>query len=144
MLQEVDISVQPVPSSPQLLAALRDGFFFVRHAISATLLDEAYGLLGEFFSLPPGDKASCRVPGTNGQAGYTPPLIETAEAESQPDWKELFHWGRPLPVGHPLRARYPRRYPDPYFPDGLIPDMRSTLTRLRTELLDLQELGGAL
>jgi isopenicillin N synthase-like dioxygenase len=65
-------------------------------------------------------------------------LVETAERSRQPDWKELFHWGRPLPVHHPLRDRYPARYPDPVMPDELIPGIGSALTRLHDALLDLQ------
>jgi isopenicillin N synthase-like dioxygenase len=138
MLQDVDIDAPPVPSSASVLAALRDGFFLVRHNISDYLLDDAYGLLGEFFALDAGEKLRLRVPGTNGQSGYTPPFIETARVESRPDWKELFHWGRALPAGHPLRVRYPQRYPEPCFADDRLPNMRAVLTRLHEEMLNLQ------
>jgi len=138
MLADVDIDAPPTPSSASVLAALRDGFFFVRHGISDSLLDDAYGLLGEFFALGVDEKLRSRMLGTNGQSGYTPAFIETAQVESRPDWKELFHWGRALPAAHPLRVRYPQRYPEPCFADDRLPDMRPVLTRLHEEMLSLQ------
>jgi isopenicillin N synthase-like dioxygenase len=150
MIKEIDISASAGHGPPAAAGdALRDGVFLVRHPISEALLDEAYGLLGEFFALPLEAKLKCRAPGTNGQAGYTPALIETAERSRKPDWKELFHWGRPLPAGHPLRERYASRYPDPVMPDALVPGITSALTSLHDALFDFQlsvvdVVGGAL
>ncbi|MFI2379119.1 isopenicillin N synthase family dioxygenase [Streptomyces sp. NPDC018964] len=136
MLKEIDLA-RPGGHS-HLRSALHDGFFLVRNTVPESLLDEAYDFLRAFFALPAEDKDACRVPGSNGQAGYTPPLVEHAEKGAVPDWKELFHWGAPLPVGHPLRVRYPARYPDPYFPDLLVPGIGSALRELHARMLDFQ------
>ncbi|GHJ36891.1 isopenicillin N synthase family oxygenase [Streptomyces sp. TS71-3] len=136
MLQEIDI--QGKAGTSAVLQALRDGFFLVRNTVPERLLDDAYGLLEEFFTLPAEDKLRCRVPGSNGQSGYTPPLVETAEKGTAPDWKELFHWGAPLPAAHPLRVRYPARYPDPRMPDDLVPGIGKVLTELHTRMKAFQ------
>src|SRR5436305_14681540 len=114
MIKEIDLPAGggAGPAAAARRGARGDGVFRARHTIPTALLDDAYGLLGEFFALPSEAKLAYRVPGTNGQAGYTPALIETAERSQQADWKELFHWGRPLPPAHPLRRCYPSRSPD--------------------------------
>ncbi|WP_069812727.1 isopenicillin N synthase family dioxygenase [Streptomyces sp. TP-A0874] len=137
MLHEIDIDGKA--DSATVKAALADGFFLVRNAVPNNLLDEAYRLLEEFFSLTAEAKKSARVPGSNGQSGYTPPLVETAEKSGRtPDWKELFHWGAPLPPGHPLRTRYPGRYPEPCMPDALVPGIGKTLSELHTRMKQFQ------
>lgn len=150
MLKEIDLER---PGGRQhLRGALRDGFFLVRNTVPESLLDEAYAFLRAFFALTPDAKATCRPAGGNGQAGYTPPLPERTGNRSPgpaPDWQELFHWGTPLPARHPLRLRYPARYPDPYFPDHLVPGIGSALRELHTRLLRFQHdvvrtLAGAL
>jgi isopenicillin N synthase-like dioxygenase len=125
-------------SDKELRAALREGFFLVRNTVPETLLDDAYGKLHEFFHLPSHSKLQCRAPGTNGQAGYTPALVETAEKSHRADWKELFHWGIRLPDGHPLLRRFPARYPAPVLPDDLVPGIAVALTDLHTRMRDLQ------
>ncbi|MFD5969040.1 isopenicillin N synthase family dioxygenase [Streptomyces sp. NPDC058783] len=136
MLKAIDLD-RP-GSHTHLRAALHDGFFLVRNTVPESLLDEAYDFLHAFFALDADAKQSCRVPGTNGQSGYIPPLVEHAEKGAVPDWKELFHWGRPLPAHHPLRQRFPDRYPDPYFPDHLVPGIGSALRELHGRMLRFQ------
>ncbi|NYV74625.1 isopenicillin N synthase family oxygenase [Streptomyces sp. UH6] len=137
MLREVRLGGRPDVATVR--GALRDGFFLVRNSVPEALLDECYGLLEEFFSLPLEAKLGARVTGTNGQSGYTPPLVETAEKSGRtPDWKELFHWGAPLPAGHPLRTRFPARYPDPRMPDELVPGIGRALTELHTRMREFQ------
>ncbi|MBB1252597.1 isopenicillin N synthase family oxygenase [Streptomyces sp. OF3] len=137
MLRELDIGRRP--DTATVRSALKDGFFLVRNSVPEGLLDESYGLLESFFSLPAWQKEDARVPGSNGQSGYTPPLVETAEKSgSKPDWKELFHWGPLLPEGHPLRARYPARYPTPLLPDDLVPGIGKVLTELHTKMQEFQ------
>ncbi|BAJ31690.1 MULTISPECIES: 2-oxoglutarate and iron-dependent oxygenase domain-containing protein [Kitasatospora] len=136
MLREIDLRAPG--DHAHLRAALRDGFFLVRNTVPDGLLDEAYGLLGDFFRLPAEQKAACQVPGSNGQSGYLPPLVETAEKGAAPDWKELFHWGAALPAAHPLRERYPARYREPYFPDHLVPGIGKALTELHTRMREFQ------
>ncbi|MEV0844543.1 2-oxoglutarate and iron-dependent oxygenase domain-containing protein [Streptomyces sp. NPDC049954] len=140
-----DIDLDRPGSHAHLRAALHDGFFLVRNTVPESLLDEAYGFLRAFFALDADAKQACRVPGSNGQSGYTPPLVEHAEKGAVPDWKELFHWGAPLPAHHPLRRRYPARYPDPVFPDHLVPGIGSALRELHTRMLRFQhEVVGTL
>lgn len=136
MLKEIDL--ERPGGREHLRGALRDGFFLVRNTVPESLLDEAYAFLHAFFALSPDTKNTCRVAGSNGQAGYTPPLVEHAEKGAVPDWKELFHWGAPLPARHPLRMRYPARYPDPYFPDHLVPGIGSALRELHARMVRFQ------
>ncbi|MEZ3181833.1 hypothetical protein KYY02_25110 [Streptomyces pimonensis] len=136
MLKEIDL--ERPGGREHLRGALRDGFFLVRNTVPESLLDEAYAFLRAFFALSPDARNTCRVAGGNGQAGYTPPLVEHAERGAVPDWKELFHWGAPLPARHPLRMRYPARYPDPYFPDHLVPGIGSALRELHARTVRFQ------
>ncbi|MEU9578361.1 isopenicillin N synthase family dioxygenase [Streptomyces chilikensis] len=137
MLRELELGGKP--DAATVRGALRDGFFLVRNSVPEALLDECYALLEAFFSLPPEAKLDARVAGSNGQSGYTPPLVETAEkSDRTPDWKELFHWGAPLPVGHPLRTRFPARYPEPRMPDALVPGMGRALSELHVRMREFQ------
>ena len=103
------------------MRSLATGFVYVRHDLSEDLLDDAYGRLAAFFSLPQDRKDRCRVPGSNGQTGYTGLLVETAAISDVPDWKEMLNWSAPVPDGHPLRKRFPHRYGDPTLPDDPTP-----------------------
>jgi isopenicillin N synthase-like dioxygenase len=136
MLKEIDLG-RP-GGRHHLRGALHDGFFLVRNTVPESLLDEAYAFLHAFFALDPGAKHDCRIPDSNGRSGYTPPPTGRADKDTGPDRKELFHWGTPLPARHPLRIRYPARYPDPYFPDHLVPGIGSALRELHTRLLCFQ------
>ncbi|MEU6807667.1 2-oxoglutarate and iron-dependent oxygenase domain-containing protein [Streptomyces sp. NPDC046831] len=136
MLKEIDL--ERPGGREHLRDALRDGFFLVRNTVPESLLDEAYAFLHAFFALDGDSKNTCRVAGSNGQSGYTPPLVEHAEQGAVPDWKELFHWGAPLPAQHPLRVRYPARYPEPYFPDHMVPGIGSALRELHTRMVRFQ------
>jgi isopenicillin N synthase-like dioxygenase len=138
VIREVDITARIDAGSAEVWAALRTGVFLVRHTVPTDLLDEAYALLEQWFALPVEVKLGARAPGTNGQAGYTPALVETAERGRVPDWKELFHWGRSLPEGHPLRRRHPARYPEPVFPDDAVPGIGKALAALHTEMAEFQ------
>lgn len=132
-----------------LLAGLRDGFFLVRHDIEEALLDEAYGLLRTFFELPTEDKLASRVPGSNGQSGYLPPLVEKGERGTVPDWKELFHWSDEVPRDHPVVRQFPHRYPAQHLPDVAVPGLGDALRAVHGRLLGFQlrvlaEIGDAL
>ena len=85
------------------MRSLATGFVYVRHDLSEDLLDDAYGRLAAFFSLPQDRKDRCTVPGSNGQTGYTGLLVETAAVSDVPDFKEMLNWSAPVPGGHPLR-----------------------------------------
>ena len=91
--------------------SLETGFVYTRHDLSEDLLDEAYGMLVEFFDASPEDKQRWVQPGANGQTGYTGLLVETAASSDQPDWKEMLNWSTPIPAGHPLRRGSPTPTP---------------------------------
>ncbi len=118
--------------------SLATGFVYTSHDISGTLLDDAYGMLKEFFSLPAEIKADASVPGSNGQAGYTGLLVETAASSETPDWKEMLNWGADIPEGHPLRKRFPHRYLGPHLPEAQIPGITKVLVEFYDRVLDLQ------
>lgn len=118
--------------------SLETGFVYVRHDIPAEVLDSAYELLACFFHLPRADKERYVVPASHGQTGYTGMLVETAAGSDAPDWKEMLNWGRELPAGHPLRARFPARYMPRAFPEAEVPGITEVLGLLYDCLFDLQ------
>jgi len=99
-----------------VMRSLRTGFVYTSHDIGEDLVDAAYGMLAEFFEAEREVKDRFVAPGTHGQTGYTGLLVETAAVSDAPDWKEMLNWGRSLPGGHPLRARYAHRYGDQMIP----------------------------
>lgn len=121
-----------------VMSSLRTGFVYTSHDLSEDLLDTAYGMLEQFFSLPVEDKQRAVVPGSNGQAGYTGLLVETAAISDTPDWKEMLNWGADLPEGHPLRRRFPHRYLGPHLPEAQVPGITEVLVRFYERVLDLQ------
>lgn len=118
--------------------SLATGFVYTSHDLSEDMLDTAYGMLEQFFSLPAEEKQRWVAPGTHGQTGYTGLLVETAATSDHPDWKEMLNWGRTVPVGHPLRTRYPHRYHDPVLPDGAVPGIAEVLMELHDKVAALQ------
>ena len=42
----------------------------------------------------------------------------------------MLNWGRPCPAGHPLRLRYPHRYPDQVLPEAAVPGISDVLDRV--------------
>jgi len=121
-----------------VMQSLKTGFVYTSHDLSDDLIDEAYGMLEAFFTLPADEKQTAAVPGTNGQAGYTGLLVETAASSDTPDWKEMLNWGANVPEGHPLRRKYPARYHGVDLPDHLVPGISKTLVEFYDRLLDLQ------
>lgn len=121
-----------------LMRSLQTGFVYVRHDVSEGLIDEAYGLLERFFTLPAEEKARFVAPGTHGQTGYTGLLVETAAVADVADWKEMLNWARDVPVGHPLRTRFPHRYHDQVLPEGAVPGIAAVLNTFHDAIADLQ------
>lgn len=121
-----------------VMQSLRTGFVYTSHDIGEDLLDSAYGMLAEFFSMDRDTKSHFVAPGTHGQAGYTGLLVETAAVSDTPDWKEMLNWGRPLPEGHPLRRKYPHRYGDQVLPESVVSGITEVLTTFHDRTLDLQ------
>jgi isopenicillin N synthase-like dioxygenase len=118
--------------------SLATGFVYTNHDLSQDLLDVAYGMLREFFELPVEEKAKAHAPGTHGQTGYTGLLVETAASADAPDWKEMLNWGREIAPGHPLRAKYPRRYPEQVLPEEQVPGISRVLREFSESVEDLQ------
>jgi isopenicillin N synthase-like dioxygenase len=118
--------------------SLATGFVYTRHDLSEDLLDSAYGMLAEFFSMPQEVKQRFIAPESHGQTGYTGLLVETAASSDVPDWKEMLNWGRELPDGHPLRQRYPHRYGPQVLPEEAIPGSRDLLNLFHDRIEDIQ------
>lgn len=118
--------------------SLRTGFVYTQHDLSADMLDTAYGMLEAFFSKTQDEKRQFEAPETHGQTGYTGLLVETAASSDVPDWKEMLNWGKELPVGHPLRARYPYRYGPQVLPEAAVPGIMATLTNFHEVIEQLQ------
>lgn len=118
--------------------SLETGFVYTSHDLPEDLLDTAYGMLAEFFSLEPEVKQRFTVPGVNGQTGYTGLLVETAASSDRPDWKEMLNWSVPPPAGHPLRRRFPGSYPDQVLPEEVVPGITEVLGRFHRAIDDLQ------
>ena len=121
-----------------VLRSLGTGFVFTSHDIPSDLIDDAYGMLAQFFALPAAEKERWRVPESHGQTGYTGLLVETAATSEIADWKEMLNWGAEVPAHHPLRTRYPHRYLDQRFPEVAVPGITAVLTAFHRRLVDLQ------
>lgn len=121
-----------------LMRSLLTGFVYVSHDVSEGLIDEAYGLLEQFFSLPSDRKAAFVAPGTHGQTGYTGLLVETAAGADVADWKEMLNWASDVPEGHPLRSRFPHRYHDQVLPEAAVPGIGAVLNTFHEAIADLQ------
>ena len=134
---ETGSSTQRAAVVDGVMRSLTTGFVYTRHDVSNQLLDDAYDILERFFALSAESKAECVAPGSMGQTGYTGLLVETAALSDTPDWKEMLNWGAPLPVGHPLRDRYPHRYGNPVFP-AEIPEAQAVLSEFHRRVIDLQ------
>lgn len=121
-----------------VMGSLATGFVYARCDLSEALLDEAYGLLGQFFALELESKRRFQAPGSSGQTGYTGVLVETAAGQAHADWKEMLNWAAPLAAGHPLRRRYPLLYPEPLLPEAVVPGISAVLDRFHRALEELQ------
>lgn len=118
--------------------SLATGFVYTQHDVSEDLIDTAYGMLATFFQLEQDAKEQFRVPGANGQTGYTGLLVETAADSDQPDWKEMLNWSTPIAAGHPLRNDFATAYPDQVLPESVVPGITDVLYRFHDAIADLQ------
>ncbi len=121
-----------------VLRSLGTGFVYTSHDVPADLLDEAYGMLAEFFALAAETKAKWVAPESHGQTGYTGLLVETAAGAEQADWKEMLNWGTDIPRAHPLRRRYPSHYHEQVLPEAALPGITAVLTTFHERVLDIQ------
>ncbi len=122
----------------EVLESLKTGFVYIKSGLDEALVDRAYDLLAEFFTLPTDTKTKWVAEGSRGQTGYTGLLVETAASSDVPDWKEMLNWGNDLPEGHPLRVRYPHRYAEQVFPEADVPGIQATLIDFHEAVVDLQ------
>ncbi len=118
--------------------SLKSGFVYTAHDLEASVMDEVYGMLAEFFSVSQEEKEKSHAPGTFGQTGYTGLLVETAAGADKPDWKEMLNWKLPLPEGHPLRAAFPYQYTDQVLPEQTVPGITEALMEFHRRLADIQ------
>jgi isopenicillin N synthase-like dioxygenase len=121
-----------------VMRSLETGFVYTSHDVPESLIDDAYGMLEQFFSLSIADKTRFTVPGAHGQTGYTGVLVETAEISDKADWKEMLNWGPTVPPGHPLRVKYPLRFMDQVLPEAAVPGITKVLERFRESFENLQ------
>ncbi len=119
-----------------VMASLKNGFVYTAHDLSESFLDEAYAMLGDFFSSPTEEKLGYHRPESNGQTGYTGLLVETAADADVADWKEMLNWRAPLPKGHPLRNGY--HYHDPVLPEATVPGIEALLLDFHDRVSDIQ------
>jgi isopenicillin N synthase-like dioxygenase len=85
------------------------GFIILKdHPIQVDLLNKAYSLSEQLFSMPEEKKLKYVSPNGGGQRGYTPFGKEHAKNQSVPDLKEFWHVGRELPAGHKYANSYPQ------------------------------------
>ncbi len=118
--------------------SLQSGFVYTAHDLSEDMLDEAYGMLAEFFGSDLEDKRRYVAEGSHGQTGYTGLLVETAATADVPDWKEMLNWGLPLPEAHPLRKTFPGNYLDPVLPEGTVAGISEVLLGFHRQIFDIQ------
>ncbi len=121
-----------------VMRSLRTGFVYTSHDLSESLLDEAYGMLRQFFEMAPEVKQRFVAEGTHGQTGYTGLLVETAAVMDVPDWKEMLNWSSEIPKGHPLAERFPKRYMRQVLPEQVVPGITKVLDAFHETILDLQ------
>jgi isopenicillin N synthase-like dioxygenase len=121
-----------------VMRSLATGFVYTEHDLSEDLLDTAYAMLAEFFSLPTETKQRFVAPGSHGQTGYTGVLVETAASSDYPDWKEMLNWSEPIASGHPLSRKFPLAYPAQVLPEEVVPGITEVLTTFHRAILDVQ------
>lgn len=118
-----------------VMRSLQSGFVYTAHDLGESFLDEAYGMLGQFFSSELEEKTKYRRPESHGQTGYTGLLVETAASSDVADWKEMLNWRAPLPENHPLRHGH---YHDPVLPEETVPGIGSLLLEFHERVADVQ------
>ena len=102
----------------------RYGFAVVAdHDLPPPVVEAAVADTKAFFALPAEEKMRTRLPGAQGQRGYTPFGVETAKGAQHFDLKEFWHVGRELPAGHRFRDHMPENvWPErpPHFREHLL------------------------
>ncbi len=106
------------------------GFFaVVNHGVERDLIQQAYQVAEQFFTLPEAVKAPYEIPDLHGQRGFTAFGREHAKDHPVPDLKEFWHVGRDLPEDHPQRSLYP-----PNVAIAEVPDFQPVMSQLYAQL----------
>jgi isopenicillin N synthase-like dioxygenase len=77
------------------------------HFLDDRLVDELYGEVKNFFSLPVETKEKYEIPGIGGQRGYVSFGKEHAKGRKAGDLKEFWHFGQYLDEGSKRKGEYP-------------------------------------
>ena len=111
----------------ELFRGLKEyGFIVLKdHPIPDELLNKAYALIQQFFSLPLETKKKYALHDKGFQRGYTPFGQEHAKDSPVMDLKEFWHVGRDLAPGH----RYEQNYPSNIWPSE-IAEFQATLSHI--------------
>ena len=84
------------------------GFVAVKnHGLSATMTDNLYHSIKQFFALPEATKLNYQIAGIGGQRGYTAKGKEHAKGRSVGDLKEFYHVGQEIADADLKRLNYP-------------------------------------
>ncbi|MBK8443977.1 MAG: isopenicillin N synthase family oxygenase [Sphingobacteriales bacterium] len=79
----------------------------INHGIPADLIENLYGEVKQFFSLPSETKVKAEVSGLAGQRGYTSFGKEHAKQSQVADLKEFFQYGQTVEDNDPIKSQYP-------------------------------------
>lgn len=77
------------------------------HFLSENLVENLYGEIKNFFTLPQEVKDSYEIPGIGGQRGYTSFGKEHAKGKKEGDLKEFWHFGQYVENDDKLEEEYP-------------------------------------
>ncbi|MCL6295110.1 isopenicillin N synthase family dioxygenase [Jejuia spongiicola] len=77
------------------------------HFLDDKLVDDLYGEVKNFFSLPTETKQKYEIPGIGGQRGYVSFGKESAKGKKEGDLKEFWHFGQYVEDNTDLKAEYP-------------------------------------
>lgn len=78
------------------------------HFLDDTLVDNLYGEVKKFFSLPLETKQKYEIEGIGGQRGYISFGKESAKGKKEGDLKEFWHFGQYVENNPKLEAEYPK------------------------------------
>src|SRR6478752_2122165 len=87
------------------------------HFLDDKLVDELYGEIRNFFSLPLETKSSYEIPGIGGQRGYVSFGKEHAKGKKEGDLKEFWHFGQYVDNADPIKKEYPENVDVKELPD---------------------------
>lgn len=117
-----------------LFTGIKDyGFIILKeHEVEQNLLNRAYELMSEFYSLPVDTKL--KYAGVfGGQRGYTPFGKEHAKDSPVMDLKEFWHVGREVPEGHKFKS---------YYPDNVWPEEVTEFKKVMSEIYHSLDRAG--